>query len=171
MDSLDIKYNDIDSSIFEIEIDGSQKINRNKVTGSLSKGRAIASSTTLFGVVVWSMVFSTFKLDPSKEQFEDQMVAAANYAAKMAGDIGIIVWQFMRGMFGAHKIVSKQITAPLSVRVKVLKTYYSWRQKNGKEVPLCYKNLTKEEKEEVEEITMTQEEYKKFLEAKEKEVE
>lgn len=177
IDSLNVRYINIESAVFGIEIDGAPKVDENKVTGSVSKGRAIASSSTLFGVIVWSMVFRSISLAPDQEQFENQMVAAAHYATKMAADIGIIIWQFMRGMLGTHKIVSQQITTPLSVRVKVLKEYYSWRRKKGLFVPDCYLNLLREHKDEdenekeIEEVEMTKEEYEKLLKAKEKEVE
>ena len=139
-----------------MEIDGSQKVVQNKIVGSVSKGRAIASSTTLLGVIVGSMIIRSISLAPNQQEFENQMVAAAHYAMKISSDIGIIVWQFMRGILGTHNIVSQQMTNPLEERVKILKKYYNWRLLNKKEVPQYYLDLSKEDKEEIIEITEEQ---------------
>lgn len=156
IDNLEIPYRDVDAAVFEVEINGTEKIIQNKVTGSLTKGRAIASLSTMLGVVAFSIIINPIALAPNKEEFVDGAVAAANYAMSIASDIGIIVWQFTRGILGTHKIVSNQITVPLAERVKILKKYYEWRKRTGKEVPEYYLNLFKEKKEEIIEITEEQ---------------
>lgn len=164
IETLNVNYKDVDSAVFEIEINGTQKIIKNQVTGSVSKGRAIASSTTLLGVVVGSMVIRSISLAPNQQEFENQMIEAAHYAMKMASDIAIIIWQFLRGVLGTHNIVSQQITTPLSERVTILKKYYAWRQNKGLKVPKCYLELTIEKEQSTKnndyiEVEMTQEEY------------
>lgn len=158
IDSLDVHYRDVDPAIFELEINGSEKIVTNKVTGSVGKGRLIASMSTMFGVIAFSIIISPIGLQPNKQEFEDGVVAAVNYAMKIASDIGIIIWQFTRGVLGTHKIVSTQLTIPLAERVKILKDYYSWRKRNGKDVPQYYLNLFIEKKEE-EVIEITEEQF------------
>ena len=110
----------------------------------------------MLGVVAFSIIINPIALAPNKEEFIDGAVAAANYAMSIASGIGIIVWQFTRGILGTHKIVSNQITVPLAERVKILKKYYEWRKNSGKEVPEYYLNLFKEKKEEIIEITEEQ---------------
>lgn len=161
IDALSVKYRDIDAGIFELEINGTQRIIQNKVTGSINKGRAIASFTTLAGVIIAPILINSFGLDPNKQEFEDGVVAGVNVALKMASDIGIIIWQFLRGIFATPKIVSQQVTLPLEERVKILKKYYSWRSSTGKTVPQCYLNLFKEETNE-EIVEISQEEYEKI---------
>ncbi len=173
IDALDVKYVDVDSSVFEMEIDGSPKVVQNKVVGSVSKGRAVASSSTLLGVVIFSMVFRSIGLSPNKQEFENQMVAAAYYAISIASDIGIIVWQFMRGILGTHRIVSQQVTTPLAERVKILKKYYEWRIAKGYQAPRCYLEILEEEKEEKSSSTtddyveMTPKEYEEWRKKRE----
>ena len=164
IDNLEAPYKDIDVAVFELEINGAEKIVQNKVTGSVTKGRAIASVSTLLGVVLFSAVFQPIGLQPNKNEFESQMVAAVNTAIKISTDIGIIIWQFTRGIFGTPKIVSNQMTIPLSERVKILKEYYSWRKSKGEEVPQCYLDLLKEKREEdAIEVELTQEQIEKVL--------
>ena len=158
IDSLEVKYKDIDAGIFELEINGSQKIIENKVTGSVNKGRVVMSITTLMGVIAGPIIINSISLDPNDEELVEGTVAAINYAIKMASDIAIIIWQFLRGIFSTHNIVSQQITMPLAERVKILKKYYSYRLSQGKTVPQCYKDLL----EEVEYVEMTKEELEKI---------
>ena len=146
IDNLEVKYVDIDPAVFDLEINGSQKIEQNKITGSLNKGRAIASLTTLASVIAGPIIINSFKLDPNQQEFEDGVVAGVNYALKMASDIGILFWQFLRGILSTHKIVSQQLTIPLEERVKILKKYYLNRKANNKKVPQCYEDLFKEVK-------------------------
>lgn len=159
IDNLEVSYKDIDTSIFELEINGTEKVVQNKVTGSVSKGRAIASISTMIGILGFSVIVTPIGLEPNKEEFDSQMVAAVNTVVRMAQDIGIIVWQFLRGIIGTPKIVSVQMTIPLAERVKILKLYYAWRRANNKEVPQCYLDTLNEKQEEY--IEMTEEEYKK----------
>ena len=141
LDTLDVKYREIDPSIFALEINGTQKIEYNRVTGSVNKGRALMSLTTLAGVIAFPIVMNSISLAPSKDELQDGVVTAVNYCIKIAGDIGIIVWQFLRGMMATPKIVSRELTSPLSERVKVLKRYYAWRKGKGLYVPQCYLDL------------------------------
>ena len=141
LDTLDVKYREIDPSIFALEINGTQKIEYNKVTGSVNKGRAIMSLTTLAGVVVFPIIMNSISLAPNGEELEEGIVTAVNYAIKIASDIGIVVWQFSRGVMSTPKIVSRELTSPLSERVKILKRYYAWRKDKGLYVPQCYLDL------------------------------
>lgn len=172
-EALSVPYKDVDSSIFELEINGSEKIIQNKVTGSVAKGRAIASASTMFGVLAFSVIFTPISLDPNKQEFENQMVAAVNTAVRISTDIGIVVWQFTRGILGTHRIISNQMTIPYAERVKILKLYYEWRKRNGKSVPQVYEDILagkikiqKRDGDELEEVTMTEEEYKEFIKNK-----
>lgn len=162
IDSLDVRFREIDAAVFEIELNGSEKVVQNKVTGSINKGRFVASMGALVGVIAAPIVINSFGFQPNKEEFEEGVVAGVNYAIRMASDIGVIIWQFVRGIFSAHKIVSEQLTIPMSERVKILKKYYAWREEHGKSVPKCYKDLT----EEPQYIEMTEEEYLKSQENK-----
>ena len=160
IDSLEVRYIQVDPAIFELEINGTQKVTQNKVTGSITKGRLVMSATTLAGVIAVPIVTNSIALAPSGEELAEGAVAAVNYVIKMATDIGVIIWQFLRGVFATPKIVSQQLTNPLEERVKILKKYYSWREKQGKDVPQCYKDLL----EEVKYVEMSQEDYLKTQE-------
>ena len=165
IDSLDINYKDIEPAVFDIEINGAQKIVQNNVTGSIGKGRLIASTTAASGIILFSIFANSFSLAPNQEEFENQIVAAVNTAVRIATDIGIIIWQFFRGVLSTHGIVSKQMTMPLEERVKILKKYFGWRQNKGLEVPQFYLDIMGEN--EIKEIEMTEEQYKEYLKSKE----
>ena len=164
-DVLNVRYRDIDAEIFELEINGSRKVVQGKVTGSIGKGRLIATSTTIMGVIAISMFFNSFSLEPDMQEFEDELTAALYYIMRAVTDVAIVCWQFMRGVLTTHSIVSNQLTLPLSERVKILKRYYAWRAEHGKSVPQCYLDTLKEKKdEELVEIDMN--DYKAYLESK-----
>lgn len=160
IDSLDINYRDVDPAVFDLEINGEQKIIENKVVGSVNRGRAVMSFTTILGVMIAPIIINSIALDPNAQELEDGVIAGLNYAIRIASDIGIIIWQFSRGILSTHKIVSREITIPLSARVSILKKYYAWRDKKGLNVPQYYRDLL----EEPVYATMSKEEYLKMKE-------
>ena len=162
IDSLEVKYIPVDAAIFELEINGAKKVTQNKVTGSITKGRLVMSATTLIGIIAVPIVINSIALQPNGTELAEGAVAAVNYAIRMASDIGVIFWQFSRGIFATPKIVSQQLTNPLEERVKILKKYYSWRLKKGLTVPQYFTDLTKEQKEE-EIIELTPEQLDKAI--------
>lgn len=189
LDSLVVKYRDISASLFELEINGTQRIKQNQITGSIGKGRVIGSITTAALVLGITMFFNSWSADPNGQEFADGVQAAVSYVIKMFTDIGIVLWQFIRGIVAASRIVSSQLTHPFVQRVEILKKYYQWRIDNGKDAPQCYYDIFKQElvvtnyppvkddsepskasSKEEKEIVMTEEEYNKYLNNK-KEVE
>ena len=160
--SLDVKFAEVDPAVFEIEIDGSQKVETAKVNGSVGKARTFASLNIVWGVLIISILTTSIVLEADKEQFETQAIQAMHYMQKAFSDIGIVLWQFLHGILKTKSIVSKELTTPYSQRVKVLKEYYAWRSEKGEWVPNCYTELLKES--EFEEVEMTEEEYKKAFE-------
>lgn len=167
LESLKVNYREVDAAVFELEINGSQKFEQGKVTGSIGKGRATASLSMALGVTLIGMFIRSFSVDPNKQEFIDGSVAAINTVIRMLEDIGIVVWQFFRGVLSATGIVSKQLTLPYTVRIEILKQYYKWRQDNGEWIPKCYTDIFSEKnyvetKEEYEEVEMTPEEYEEY---------
>lgn len=157
--TLDVRFKDVDPSVFEMEIDGSQKVEVAKVNGSIGKGRAVASFNIIWGIMLVSMLTTAIVLEADKEVFESEVVQAMHYCQKALSDIGIVIWQFLHGILKTKGIVSRELTNPYAERVKVLKEYYAWRKSEEKWVPTAYIELTKEE--DIEEVVMTEEEYKK----------
>lgn len=153
IDSLSVRYRDVDPAIFELEIDGSQKIHQSKVRGSVNLGRSKVTATTMLSVVLISMVVTGFSLSADKQEFENNMVEAAHWILKAAEDIGIITWQLFRGIISTRSIVSNELTSPYVNRNNILKKYYKWRLEQGLPVPNCYLNINAEEQEEIIEIS------------------
>lgn len=145
IDSLIVKYNEIDPSIFELEINGAQKSAGVKTTGNITLGRAKESSTIIMSMLAVSMLTTSFGLSASKEQFESQMVAFWHYCLKAVEDIGVVLWQFFNGTLRARKIVSTQLTQPYAGRNMVLKAYVNWRNEVKAIDSASYKELSKEE--------------------------
>lgn len=154
IDSLSVRYRDVDPAIFELEIDGSQKIHQSKVRGSVNAGRSKITATTMLSVVLVSMTVTGFSLQADQQEFENNMVEAAHWILKAAEDIGIITWQLFRGIISTRSIVSNELTTPYVNRNKILKGYYKWRAGKGLSVPSCYLELNKEEEEEIIEISV-----------------
>ncbi len=173
MDSLVVKYRDVNAALFELEINGAQVVRQNQITGSIGRGRLIGSITTIAMVTGITMFFNSWSADPNKQEFVDGAVAALNYVIRIFTDIGIVMWQFFRGIMASTRIVSSQMTVPYVQRVEILKKYYQWRITQGKTVPDCYYQLYGQElvvsrpnKTEEEEVEMTPEEYEKYIENK-----
>ena len=145
IESINVRYYEVDPSIFELEIDGSAKTSGVRTRGSVSQGRAKASSTVIIGMIFISAFFTAFGLEADKQQFESQMVAFWHYCLKAIQDVGVVLWQFTRGMFESRKIVSQQLTEPYLGRNKVLESYLEWRLTTHQPDSLVYQELHQEE--------------------------
>ena len=158
LDSLYVRYYEVDPSVFELEIDGSPSIRGVKTKGSLAVGRAKATSSVIFGMVCVSAFFAAFGLTADKEQFDDQMVAFWHYFLKAAEDLFVILWQTFQGMLRTRKIVSQQYTEPYAGRVAVLTAYLEWRLNQGLPDTKSHIEINEmlEEKEDIIEVTPEQ---------------
>ena len=158
LDSVFVRYYEVDPAVFELEIDGSPSIKGVKTRGSLGVGRAKASSTVILGMIVASMFMTSFGLKFDQEIFEDQWEAFWHYAFRIFEDLAVILWQTMQGMLRVRKIVCQQLTEPYSGRVTVLTQYLEWRLSENRPDTASYKEM--KPKEEV--IEVTQEEFEKM---------
>ncbi len=172
IDNIFIKYGEVDPAAFELEVNGATKFEKNRVTGSVTKGRAKESSNVILGMVAVSMLTTSFTLSANKEQFESQMIAFWHYVLKTCEDILIVGWQFLNGLLRTRNIVSAQLTVPYATRNQILIEYLNWRKENQLPDTYAYTELKKVDEEEEEEvIEMTEEEYNKYLEATKKDPE
>ena len=68
LDSLYVRYYEVDPSVFELEIDGSPSIRGVKTKGSLGGvGRAKAASSAAFGIIASTAFFTAFGLEADAE--------------------------------------------------------------------------------------------------------
>ena len=155
IDNIIIKYHEVDPAVFELEINGAQKANNIKVTGSLPIGRIKESSTIVWFMLAFSMLTTSFGLTASKEEFQNNVIAFWHYCLKAVEDIGIVLWQFINGSLRARFIVSGQLTKPYAGRNRVLKEYINWRNENHAINSAVYEELHKDD--ETVEIEMTEE--------------
>ena len=164
LDSLYVRYYEVDPAIFELEIDGTPSIRGVKTKGSIMRGRIKASSSVVLGMVVFSMFVTAFALQADKQMFEDQMEAFWHYFLKALEDTFVVLWQFSQGMMKVRKIVSQQLTEPYAGRCAVLTAYLDWRLNEGLADTKIYQEMKKEKAEETEEevIEVTQEEFEKM---------
>lgn len=155
IDSIYVRYHEVDASLFELEINGAQKSSGVQVSGNITIGRIKESSTIILSMLALSMLTTSFGLEASKEVFENQMVAFWHYCLKAVEDVGVVLWQFFNGMLRARKIVSTQLTQPYAGRNEVLQEYINWRKKNQIQETPVFKELNKQE--EIIEVEVTQE--------------
>ena len=158
IDSIFVRYLEVDPAVFELEIDGSPSLRGVKTRGSLGVGRIKASSSVILGMIGFSMFATAFALEADAAQFEDQMEAFWHYFMKTIEDAAVVLWQTMQGMLRTRKIVSQQMTEPYSGRVTVLTAYLEWRLNKGLPDTKSYLAMKKEE----EVIEVTQEEFEKM---------
>lgn len=150
IDSLKVKYLEVDATVFELEIDGSQVTRGVKTKGNTTAGRVKATSSMVLGMVAFSMFVTAFGLELNKEQFEDQMVAFLHYLLKCVEDVGIILWQVTRGILKTRKIISEELTQSYAGRNKVLRSYLEWRLNNNRPDTKSYIELNKTQEVEIE---------------------
>ena len=156
IDSIYVRYYEVDPALFELEIDGSPTVNGVKTKGNVNLGRVKASSNMIFGMILFSMFVTAFSLGADKEEFISQMDAFWHYFMKAVEDTFVVLWQMLQGMMKTRKIVSQQLTEPYGGRVKVLRCYLNWRLENRIPDTEVYKEM----REEV--IEVTQEELDKM---------
>lgn len=164
LDALKVKYWEVDPAVFELEIDGSQTFTGVKTKGNVNAGKIKASTNVVLGMVGFSMFISAIGLELDGQEFANQMESFWHYCMKCVSDVGIILWQTMRGMFKARSIISSEFTQPYNGRNKVLKDYYKWRFENNKIDEQEYREII-DYKDEVE-VTLTAEQLKKLTEKK-----
>ena len=126
IESIVIKYNQIDPIIFELELDGKSSYQGIKVKGNVNFGRSKLTGGVIGGMIGFSMLTTSIVLAPDQQEFANQMIRFWHYVLVCCEDIGIILWQTFRGMINARKLVSQELTEPLSGRVYVLQEYYKW---------------------------------------------
>jgi hypothetical protein len=132
IDSLNVKYQMVDATVFELEIDGSTISTGVKTRGNVAMGKARLSSNVILGMIFISMFLTAITLELSKEEFANQMTRFWHYVLKCATDVGIVLWQTYRGMLSTRKLISNEYTQPYTGRNKVLKDYYKWQLDEGK---------------------------------------
>ena len=125
--SINVKYNLVDPTVFELEIDGSAIVSGVKTKGNINAGKIKSSTNVVMGMVLFSMFITAIGLELNQEEFANQMVEFWHYLLKCATDIGIVLWQTYRGMLNSRKIISNELTQPFVGRNKVLKEYYKWQ--------------------------------------------
>lgn len=158
IDNIIVKYHEVDPAVFELEINGAQKVRGVKVTGNIAVGRIKESSTIVWSMLLLSMLTTSFGLTASKEEFENNMIAFWHYCLKAVEDTAIVLWQFTNGLLRARSIVSGQLTKPYACRNRVLKEYFNWRSENGAANSAVYEELHKDD--DTVEVEMTEEELK-----------
>jgi len=126
IDSIIVKYNEVDPILFELEIDGSRSYRGVKTKGDINIGRARLTSGVILGMVLISMVITSIVLAPDQKEFANQMVRFWHYVVSCCTDTGIILWQMFRGMINARKLVSQELTEPYAGRNRVLDCYFQW---------------------------------------------
>ena len=132
IESLKVRYIEVDPTIFELEIDGSKPSYGIKTKGSIGIGKVKASSSVAVGMLGFAMFTTALAFEFSKEQFESQMEAFWHYLIKCVEDIGVVLWQLFRGMLKTRKIISSEYTQPYAGRVKVYSDYQKWRLEQSK---------------------------------------
>ena len=157
LDSLYVKYQEVDPAVFELEIDCSPSIKGVRTKGSVTTGRVKASSNVVFGMVGFSTFVTAFALKIDETQFVNQMEAFWHYFLKAVEDTFVVLWQMLQGMMKTRKIVTQQMSDPYAGRVKVLMAYLEWRLKNKIPDTESFKELNSEEY-----LEMTQEEFDKL---------
>lgn len=152
LDTLKVRYSYVDPLVFDMEIDGKSSYHGIKVKGNVAGGKVRATANVLLGMFAISMFLTVIGLDANQQQFENQMVAFWHYLLTCVEDIGIIVWQTLRGILGSPKIISAEITQPFIGRNKVLTDYVEWCSENHIESSksfIIFEKIKKDEEREV----------------------
>lgn len=149
LDTLKVKYYPVDPIVFDLEIDGKSTYHGVKVKGNVGGGKVKATANVLLGMFAISTFITIIGLDANQQQFESQMLAFWHYVLVCAEDIGVIVWQTLRGILGSRKIISQELTTPFIGRNKVLTDYNEWCIENNIEKSKSFQIYKKIEESEM----------------------
>ena len=130
--TLVVKYEEVDASVFELEIDGSPVIEGTKTRGSIAKGRAKATGKMVMSMLLFSMFVTVVALELDGAAFIDEAKSVWNYLLHCVTDLGIVLWQLSRGAFATRKIISSELTQSYVGRNKVLFCYLKWETENNR---------------------------------------
>ena len=160
IDSLKVKYYEVDATVFELEVDGSPALRGVKTRGNATIGRVKATSTMVLGMIMCSMLLTAIGLEIDKMLLEESLHRFLYFFLKIVADVGVILWQLFRGTLKTRKIISSELTQPYAGRVKVLTCYLEWRLKENIPNTLLYESEHKEN----DIIEISEEELKKLQE-------
>lgn len=131
LDNIHVNYYYVDPIVFDMELDGKTSYKGKRVTGSVAEGKVKATANVVVGMIGISMFITSLGASVSQEEFANQMVRFWHYCVKLIADIGVIVWQTLRGVFSSRKLISQQLTQPLINRNEVLTGYIEWCAENN----------------------------------------
>ena len=161
LDSLKVKYLEVDAAAFDLEIDGSPVVTGVKTKGNANVGKIKASTNVVLSMIGFSMFITAIGLELDGRQFANQMESFWHYCMKCVSDIGVILWQTMRGMLKVRGIVSSEFTQPFIGRNKVFKDYYLWRLSQNKISESEYNEIVNYTDEV--EVTLTAKQYEEMV--------
>ena len=156
LDSLSVKYSKVNPSAFEMDINGKIADEDNKVTGNVTLGKAKATASVIWGVVLITSLMSAIVISVNQQQFVDQIHAFWYYVLSATVDIGIVAWNLFRGTTACKPIIDEQIHKPYVNRNRVLKGFIGWKISNNIQPSksfLYIQELMKEPEEEFIEIS------------------
>lgn len=158
LDSLKVRYIEVDPTIFELEIDGSKPVYGTKTKGSATIGKVKASSSVAVGMLGFAMFTTSLVFEFNGQEFASNMEAFFHYLLKCVEDTAVVLWQLFRGMMKCRKIISSEYTQPYAGRVKVYSEYQKWRLTKNKITLDEYKKIMcfKDPNEEIIEISEEQ---------------
>lgn len=154
LDSLKVKYYEVDATVFELEVDGSPTLRGVKTRGNITQEKVKATASMVLGMVMFSMILTAIGLEINQALIDDSINRFLYFALKIVADIGVICWQMFRGMLKTRKIISSALTQVYAGRNKVLTNYIQWRLETKQPETLFHQEI----KSEVE-IELTQEQY------------
>jgi len=157
LDSLNVRYLEIDPAVFELEINGAQKTTGIKTRGSVTGGKVKASLNVALTITLITAFTTALSFEMSGSELVEEVGSFMNYLIKCVIDVATIIWQLVRGLFAARTLVSKELTEPYRGRNEVLMRYIEWRIVEKIPDTAVYGELNKNTY-----VEMTEEEYAKF---------
>lgn len=161
IESLNVKYKEVDPAVFELEIDGSISEKGVKTKGNVTLGKVKASSNVAMGTLAVAIFTTMIGVSADQEEFIDDMVKTWHYIWQIMRDVVILLWQLLRGMLRTRKIVSSELTDAFAGRIIVLSKYLEWRLTNNVPDTKLYVELKKDEN--VVEVEMSQEDLQQYF--------
>lgn len=160
LQSLSVKYSKVNPSAFEMDVDGKIRDEDNKVTGSVTVGKASATANVVWGVVLVTAITSAIVVSVNQQEFVNNVQAFWHYLMNAAVDVGIVAWNLFRGTMACKSIIEEQIHRPYVNRNKILKAFIAWKLVERKEPSESHKYIQelmkKPEEEQVIEISKEQ---------------
>lgn len=117
-------FHAIDPSIFDLSINGKEKYSGYRLSSQTPKARSRKTATSILMMITASMLITIWGFDLDQALFINGVVGWISAVVNALLDISFVLWQFVRGILYAPKLIEDEVHRPYIDRIRVLIKYF-----------------------------------------------